>query len=527
MLALLAAGCGGAAKSGLQGGNEIAGAAGTEGLGANVMPASTLAFGDANIDVASPGWKRALVLGARFPSFGKVVLEFNKSLNERTDNGPTAAEVRSTLGGELAIGVTAVKPAVEGTSADPTVLGYAEVKDAAKLKGFITADKKVKALADRGAFSVYSQADSADSTTTYIAISSDAALLANDEGELDRAIDRSKDGKDRLADAQAFKDSMSTLPKDNILVGYVSAGALKQLGEKARNDTAAGQSPITQKQLDDALASYDAIKGVAYSVDATDGGFRLRSSVRVDEAKLDSLGAVAKQYQTFQPTLLSRIPSTAYLAASFQNLGPTLRAAYATMLEQPETKTKVAQFEAQLGVKLDDLVALTTGEHALYVGPGVPVSAGLLLKPADAKQGGETVRALTKLLGARGIVVHDTSDGQDATAGTFSGRWRNVDGVIAVGNEATVGDTAKEPLFETAAAKKLFADAGIDPTSKTAGALYVNVPKLVDMATSLGSLSSSAQDTEAIDNLRHIGGVLAWTTRDGDLAVSDVFVDVS
>ena len=487
------------------------------------MPAGTLAFGDANIDVSSAGWKRALALGAKFPGFGKLVLQFDKSLNERTGKGPTAAEVRSALGGEVAIGVTALKTAASGSN-DPVLLAYAEVKDPVRLKSLITGAKGVTPLPDRGGFSVFSQKDEGASTSL-IAISGSTALFSNERSTLEGAIDRSAGGDDRFADSPEFKNAMKTLPEENILVGYVSTSLLKTLSqsETVRLDP---QNPLAKDQIDRARAAYQAVRGVAYSVDATTGGFRLRSSVRIDEAKLASLGAAAKQFESFEPTLLSRIPSTAYFAASFQNLGPTFKAAYGSMLAQPLVQKQVAGVEAQFGVKLDDLVALTSGEHALFVGPGLPATGGLLLKPADAAKGADTLRAITKLLAARGVAVHDTADGQDATLGTFSGRWRKVDGVLAIGTDASVGDAVKDPLFESEAVKKLLADAGLDPGAQTAGALYLDVPKVVDMATSLGALSSSSIDQESIDNLRHLGGIVAWTARDGDLAVSDVFIGV-
>ena len=40
-----------------------------------------------------------------------------------------------------------------------------------------------------------------------------------------------------------------------------------------------------------------------------------------------------------------------------------------------------------LGIKLDDVYALLSGEHALFAGPGAPVSAGLILHPADVRAG--------------------------------------------------------------------------------------------------------------------------------------------
>ena len=74
LVGLVLAGCGGSDKA-----SAVAGAAGTDGRAAQAFPASTVAFADANIDENSDAWKRLLALGARFPSWPKLVAEFNKS----------------------------------------------------------------------------------------------------------------------------------------------------------------------------------------------------------------------------------------------------------------------------------------------------------------------------------------------------------------------------------------------------------------------------------------------------------------
>src|SRR4029079_11320846 len=129
LVGVVLAGCGGSSAAG--GG---AGAAGRAGGSARAFPASTVAFADANIDEKSDAWKRLLALGARFPSWPKLVAQFDKAANEATDGGPTLAQVRSWLGTEVAIGVLDV-PA---NGSDPTVLRVAAVTQNSRLEGAAT-----------------------------------------------------------------------------------------------------------------------------------------------------------------------------------------------------------------------------------------------------------------------------------------------------------------------------------------------------------------------------------------------------
>ena len=146
-----------------------AGAAGTDGRAALAYPASTVAFADANIDEQSDAWKRLLALGARFPSWPKLVTEFNKSANQATDGGPTLAQVRSWLGSEVSIGVLDV-PA---DGADPQVLGFAEVTDRSGLEGALKQEKDVKAAGAHGGFDLFQDTKG----KAFLAVSDDTALV--------------------------------------------------------------------------------------------------------------------------------------------------------------------------------------------------------------------------------------------------------------------------------------------------------------------------------------------------------------
>ena len=219
------------------------------------------------------------------------------------------------------------------------------------------------------------------------------------------------------------------------------------------------------------------------------------------------------------------MPANSWFAATFGNLDKTIKqAADQALKTNPSAQKQVSQVEALLGIKLDDLYALLSGDQAIFAGPGSPVSAGLILHPADAKAGATTLRALTKLLTTQGIKFTDTADGQQAAIQGFVVRWRAVDDVIGIGTDQAVGDVAKDSIVDSDKYKRVLAEDGVDGGSKTLGLAYIDVPSLVNLASAFGSFNS-ASDKETVDNLRHIGGVLFWTGRDGDTVTSDLFVE--
>ena len=102
--------------------------------------------------------------------------------------------------------------------------------------------------------------------------------------------------------------------------------------------------------------------------------------------------------------------------------------------------------------------------------------------------------------------------------------WRAVDDVIGIGTDEAVGDVVKDSIVDSDKFKRVLSEDGVDAGSKTLGLAYIDVPSLVNLAGAFGSFDS-ASDKETLDNLRHIGGVLFWSGRDGDTVTSDVFVE--
>ena len=496
------AGCGGSGKS------AAAGAAGTEGRAAQAFPATTAAFFDANVDETSTAWTQLLAVASRFPSWPKAVAQFNTSANEATDGGPTLAQLRTWLGSEIAFGVLNVPTG----DADPDVLGFAEVRDKAKLVAALTKEPKTKALGTSGDFDLFGNGED-----SVIAISDDTALISNTRPALDAAIGRLGGTGDRLADLAAFKDTLASLPSDNIVVGYAPGSVLQKLVTLgSRIEGASGNVP--KAQLDQVSKSLAGIRSVGFSFGAAEKGLRMRGTTLLNS---DATGIP----EAYEPALLSRVPATAWFAASFGDFTEAARkAADDALKSNPDAQAQVAQVEAALGIKLDDIYALLGGEHALFAGPGAPLSAGMILSPDDIPRGTATLKALTKLLSSQGIKVDDTADGQAAAIQGIAARWRAVGDVIGIGTDTAVGDAAKDSIVDSEKFKRVLEEDGVAADAKTLGLAYVDVPSLINLASAFGGFDT-AENKEVLENVKHIGGLLFWTGRDGDTVTSDLFVE--
>ncbi|MDX6538906.1 MAG: hypothetical protein QOI71_516 [Gaiellales bacterium] len=506
LVGLVLAGCGGSSKAG-----GAAGAAGTSGRAAQAFPSTTVAFVDANIDASSDAWKRLLVLGARFPSFPKLVADFNASANGATGAGPTLSQVRAWLGSEVAIGVLDV-PVGGG---NPDVLGFAEVRDRASLEAQVRKQKDTSALGTHGAFDLFKSGKD----SLVLAISDDTALIGSTQPIVVAGIDRLASSSDRLADDTTFKDTLATLPSDNIAVAYAPGAVLQKLVALAqkRDPTQRAQS-VTSAQMSKITAQLQGIRSLGFSLDATADGLRTRTTALLN-------GNATSVPDAYTPDLLGHVPANAWFAASFGDLGTNAKSASDQAIAgNPSAQKQVAQVEALLGIKLDDVYALLAGENALYAGPGAPVSAGLVMHPADAAKGALTLRALTRALATQGIKFDDTADGQSALIQGFAARWRAVGDNLAIGTDAAVGNAVKDSIVDSEKFKRVLAEDGVDGGAKTLGLAYIDVPSLINVATAFGAFYSDSNSV-ALDNLKHVGGVLFWTGRNGDTVTSDVFVE--
>ena len=286
-----------------------------------------------------------------------------------------------------------------------------------------------------------------------------------------------------------------------------------------RNDPTDQTKNVSQGQFDQIIEKLGDVRSLGFSLGATDKGLRIRGTTIL-------AGDASDRPTAYTPELLSRVPASSWFAASFGDLSKSAKsAADSALSSNPDAQQQVTQIESVLGIKLDDIYALISGEHALYAGPGAPVSAGLILHPPDPERGATTLRALTKLLTQQGIKFEDTPDGQSAAIQGFAARWRTVDDVIGIGTDTAVGNAVKDSIVDSDKFKNVLAEDGVASDAKTLGLAYIDVPSLVNLANAFGNFENDPANKEAFDNLKHIGGVLFWTGVDGDTVTSDLFVE--
>jgi hypothetical protein len=515
---LIAAGCGGSS-----GGGNAAGAAGTDGLGAQATPASSIAFFDVNIDRGSDGWKQMLALGARFPSWPKLITQMNTSLNEVGSDGSSfSRDIEPWLGGEASIAVTGVTVGGNAGGGSAQFVAYVQSKDDAQLETALTrGGETVKGTAYAG-YDTFATKDG----KTLAAVHDGALLVSNSETALHQAIDLRGGTGDPLSDSTGFKDAMAALPKDNSAVGYVDGAQLATLSQLATSQAsgagvqAGGVSPQALNQFSSELKG---VRSLAFAVTPEDQGVRFRSVELLDK---DAPAALADMKE-FTPTLESSASGDSYVYVGFQNLGPSLKQLLTSLgTSQADLQKSFTELQTETGISFDDdLVPLLSGEHAITVGPGLPVSAALLLKPADAAKGEATLRKITGALAKQGSAKFtDANGGQTTQVSGLPVGWRRSGDLLAVSNDPKAGDAVSSSLADDSSWKDFQKAIGV-PDTVTA-ILYVNVGRLLGLASSFTS-DSSASDKEALDNAKHVGRVVAWGTKDGDAATADLFVEIT
>lgn len=506
------------------------GAAGTDGKGASAIPADALAFASVNIDRESAGWTKFIEVASRFPGFAKVATDFQDELASPGEDGTDfATDIEPWLGGEVAIGVLGI----DLTTQNPQIVAYIESKDDAAAAAAITKGGEATARPDYAGYKVFSDADDdPDSEDMWAAVGDGALLISTSESDLERGIDtRGGDASASLAGSADFGTTLGKLPDDNMAVLYLNGAKVADLArlglaaaqaEAANGDGVAAGAAASlgagQAQLQQALDQLATIKGIGMSFGAEDKGFRLRTVISADPSYIAQLGGV------FSPALIDRVPADAVAFASFRDLGKNVQPQLDALLAQdPNASSQVEQAEAMLGLSIkDDIIPLLLNEHALYVGPGLPIGVGLLLTPTDEANAAKVVRQLVALAtqAQPGTTATDVEGGQQVAVNGLPLYWRQVDGVLALSNLATAGDRQTEGLASNPAYTSALADAGAP--AEMSQLLWVDVQGAIGLGKSMGA----AYSAEADANVAPLTSIVAWSESADDTATADVFVGV-
>jgi hypothetical protein len=306
-------------------------------------------------------------------------------------------------------------------------------------------------------------------------------VVAESQAALDAYQTALEDGS--LADDPDFEDAVAGLPEEALARLYVDGAGIERA--LARGAAQAGSALPGGATVTGPLAGSTAGLGtVAAAVTAEADGLRLVALAAPETGAVD----------TFEPTLLDRVPADALVAVAFRG-GETVR----------------RQLEQALGLSLDELAGLFGGEGVLYVRPGAPIPEVTIALDGAGERGveaiGRLVRGFGALLpgaGAGPALQTETEGGVPVTRLELQQgvaiRWASVDGTLLVttgagGIRSFRAGGAK--LVDSAAFEQAAADVGF--TGETSGFAYADVDALVPLLEGLADLSGSAPDKSFAD----------------------------
>jgi Protein of unknown function (DUF3352) len=473
---LVAAGCG----------SSEVGAGGPS--AATQLKPGALVYWETESDPDSDQWQQADDLLRRFPDGDRLIAELRKLVAEQGVDWEQ--DVKPALGGTTAIAVYA-----KSGSEAPNVVGLTNPSDPDKTIALI---KKLDAKEGGG-----------PSVTRVVG---DWVVISDKEAAIDAALKTS--GGDALADDQSFTAAMDKLPDDALTRFYADpAGALEAFGG-ADPDTASGLKMLGIDRLDFAGAwakAKDKGAEVAFTLSG-EGAARV-------------LGAG----EPYASALLERVPEDAFAFITFQGSAATQQ------LEQLKTNPLysmgVQQFERELGIKLDELLALFDGEVVFYARPAAPIpELTLLLDSDNVQQARASADNMLRAVARRaGVEVTESGGITSANFGGFTVNLGSVENAVVLttsrrGLADLEGSGGKLP--DSDRYKAALETAGV-PDEYT-GLTYVDLAETIELV--LGYLNFAGESEqlppEVTRNLEPLKSLVAWGTLDGDVASALAFVEI-
>lgn len=504
---LVAAGCGG-------GGDDSDETGATPGATAAFVPASAPVYVEVDADTESEQWQAASALAAKFPSWpgGSVDEVLAEQLQDAGVDYDT--EIKPVLGDSLALAVPTLEANVASTGdLDESLISdqdrfllvaqLAEGQEEQATK--ILSDDAGAPAGDHGGVEYFESGDSV------AAVWNGGLVIAAEQEDLFASIDASQAGGDQVLSGQEqFTNVLGSLPENVIGQLYVDIGQV--VTETADKETLNQLGGIEQVA--------DAVFGMSVTAEAD--GLRMNGRVQ---------GAVVEELPTFDPTLAENAPADALVYYGFADLAEQVQ----RQLEQTEGGQDIqeqlnaasAQLQSVLGISLDDIIALATGEHAVVVEPGdpnaeIPVSGALVLKVEDGARAQKTLDAirtgLPTLLQSFGGSTAGLQWEQVSVAPGVTGWTLPVDAETSLtyavdGDLAVIGltpDAVKSVLApaQPLAANEDFATAIAGAPSPVSGLLWVDIAGAVNLADQMGEFQD---DPEALAELRPLQSLVMWT----------------
>jgi hypothetical protein len=319
-------------------------------------------------------------------------------------------------------------------------------------------------------------------------------------------IDARGDDGSNLADNQDYKDVLAKLPADQIGYGYMDMRAyMDALLDAAGSELAALPAELFDPE------QLRAIKGVGYSMGLEPNGLRMDFVAVYDgDAVPDNLlGAEAVSSET-----VGRVPSDALFYLSGSGLGNVVQMgleAIQAMPEQPEDLDEQLQMVTSLlGVSLDELIEMLSGEFAVVVGhepagiagdPSVPLGLSFLLEAEDQEKFERLLNSVSTLLtfGSEMEFPKETMNDvevtmfTDPTSGNMVVGWGVGNGFFAIGTSQKLLEAAFGGGNGTLSDTDLYKSATDLLPKERAGLFFVNVEGLLGIVEEAMSPSERAE----------------------------------
>lgn len=519
--AIAVAGCGGDSQSGASAG-EVAG----------YVPSGSPLYMEVTTDLDGPQWTQVDALAQLFPAYPQLRAELDEAL--RSEDVDFDAEIAPLLGERAALaglalpGVDDIPGSLDEATPDAAARAADDLEFMAAVEIADGKDADVTALlTDEGAtvaqthegVDIYTDGDEMAA-----AVADGVLLISDTPAQVVQALEAHAAGGDRtLAGTEKFQDALAKLPADVFGQAYIDLGSIIQQ---------AGQDSPELQQL--GLGDYQNAV-LAASVAAESEGVRVKGVV---------LGVPEMPAGEFSPTLTRNAPADSIAYLGFSDLAGSLT----TVLDQlraGQSGEAIAQFDALagqlpalLGVSVDDLSALTSGEHAIVVTPGRPFpGAALALKVEDGARATQTLDALrvgiprligtfspaTELPAWRQVPLGGGISGWSLPLSPEAGAVYGVDGDLAVIGTSVPAVTSVQAPVSPLADDADFQAAIEGMPDQVTSLAWLDIPQVI---ATVQQVDAGAIEADVLANLRPLKSVSAWTTG-GETPTFDVFLRIA
>jgi hypothetical protein len=448
--------------------------------GASVVRAGVVAFVSVDSDTGSSQWQQLDELAKKFPGRDQAISKLKQQVSEQGVDYDQ--DVKPALGPELDIAVVSA-----GTESSTKAVALTKPEDPAKFKALVA---KLNAKDSSGERTVYREVDG------WYALSDSQA-----------SITQALEGNAPLADDANFKEAMGKLPGDTLARVYLDGQRLNAIAQQSSSSNTAS-------------LGLDTLKYIAASASAEDDGVRVHGA---------SNGGPAGSGD-FASALIGGVPGDAFAFLDFDGKSTTDQ--IGKLKSNPQVASAIKQLEQTLGVTLDQLLGLLSGEVAFYARPGAGIpELTLALDVKDESTALSTLDTMAARIAAMagGHVEPGTQGGhpiKTVNFGQFAVHYGSVDGkVLITSGVSGIADYGEGDHLPDSEDFKQAQDAAGMPASN-GGVMYIDLKDALPLLEGFASLAGESLPSSTTENLRPLRSFLAWTNGSGETRTFDAFLEI-